>query len=273
MSNVENAFQSMRDAGVRTVCVQWACFGPYHLARLEAAGQLFSSYGIELVGLETYANQEEYDWTRADGSQSFRRETLFDDELAVSSGSPRAVESRVFHSLAKLRPDAVAITSYSTPDARSALRWCLRNNVPAILMTESHRADADRVGWRESIKRLIVAQFGSALVGGTPQREYLAELGFDQARTVRGFDVVDNEFFARAAAEYEARGGARSGFVCVSRFIARKNLFRLVEAYSVYRGLVDSPWSLTIVGGGALRPDVEKEVTSWDWKRLCSRES
>jgi len=103
--------------------------------------------------------------------------------------------------LNEIRPDAVAIPGWGFAYSRAALRWCRRRDATAILMSESKHDDEPRTLWKEFFKsHLYVRKFDSALVGATAHRDYLVELGLPNARIFTGYDVVDNEYFARAAA-------------------------------------------------------------------------
>jgi glycosyltransferase involved in cell wall biosynthesis len=129
----------------------------------------------------------------------------------------------------------------------------------ATLMMDSTRDDHTRVRWREEVKRGVVRLFDSALVAGTPQREYLRELGFPDSRIFEGYDVVDNDAFV--GGDRAAQQSTGQYFLVVSRFIERKNLYGLIDAYKEYRsGTRGSRWGLTVVGDGPLREGCRRYV-------------
>ena len=251
------------------VCVHWPRFGPYHLARLRAAHELLSEKGVELVGLETAGTDATYGWRVEGGATSFRREGVF-PERTFEAIPPAEMHAGVMDALDRLRPDAVAITSYSFPDARAALAWCRRRRRVAVLMTDSREGDAPRAAWRERFKSLLVRQYDAALAAGTPHRAYLEKLGFSSSRISLGCDVVDNAYFCRRAADVRADpSGSRClpglddeapSFLAVGRFTARKNLNRLLRAYGRYRAQTPAPWRLVLVGDGPERPHLEALV-------------
>jgi len=119
--------------------------------------------------------------------------------------------------------------------------------------------DRPRAAWRELVKRFIVGRFDSALVGGPAQADYLVKLGLSRDRIHLGYDVIDNEFFAKSAAL--ARAGRETlltqlalpnqFFFACTRFLPRKNLDGLLEAYALYRAKAPRPaWGLVIAGSG-----------------------
>jgi len=98
-------------------------------------------------------------------------------------------------------------------------------------------------------------------VGGTPHREYIAALGVPLDQVFTGYDAVDNEHF-RIGAD-RARGAAQRlrkklalpphFFMACSRFVQKKNLARLLQAYAKYRQATgEAAWSLVVVGDGEL---------------------
>jgi len=254
------------------VAVIFHRFGPYHWARLEAA-----SSQCELVGVELGAETREYQWTKIEGIAGFQRITLFPE--GDSRLSPvKELRNRVHHALASVRPEVVAIPGWSDKGALVALRWCVENKVPAILMSESTRTDEVRIWWKESVKRRIVALYSSALVGGERHKEYLVNLGMPEDRIFTGYDAVDNAYFAQGANEVRGRmaeirrehGLPESYFLASARFIPKKNLDTLIRAYSEYRkhasaSVLRPPtsglWHLVILGDGPLRSDLSSLIS------------
>ena len=93
-----------------------------------------------------------------------------------------------------------------------------------------------------------------------------------------GFDVVENEHFTNGAAT--ARKDAEAlrkqlalpprYFLASCRFVAKKNLFALLEAYQGYRSVVGAPaWDLVLLGGGPLETDLRAAIVGARSGRLC----
>ncbi len=243
---------------IRHVCVHWPRLGPYHLARLAAAAERLEREGVALTALETSAQDETYAWDAQAGAHGFARAVALD--RAAESAPPRQTRRAVTAALDRLGPDAVAITSYSTPDAQAALRWCRRHRRVAVMLFDSRAADAERQRWREAVKRALVRQYDAALVAGTPQADYLASLGMPPDRTFRPVDVVDNDRFARGAERARARGSLPHPgpyLLSVNRLLPRKNVDGLIRAYSLYRAQAQAdrraPWPLVLLGDGPER--------------------
>src|ERR1035441_2045622 len=268
------------------VAVLFDFLGPYHRARLDAAART-----LEVAAIEVCEHSADYAWERPQDQTKFRLVPLMAQATTNGSREPR-LRRRVFAALDDLRPDAVAIPGWSIRAAFAALRWCLRQGVPAVVMSESNLWDERQVAWKMWAKRRLVALFSSALVGGQPQGDYLAKLGMSRDRIFSGYDAIDNKHFADKAGE--ARGeecGVRSRyalperyFLASARFVEKKNLARLIQAYARYRTLCEDqrpqtagsqdssdtalssspvvPWSLVLLGDGPLRSALNSQLST-----------
>jgi hypothetical protein len=236
--------------------------GPYHFARLSALGRQTRTRAVELFGMDaTYA------WDKVTGEGGFERETLFENPDAAL-GDPELINGRVSDALDRSAPALVAIPGWAGTAAFAALSWCLRTGTPAVVMSASTAVDEPRRWWKESLKGQVVRLFSAGLGGGTPHLEYLAALGIPRERLFPGYDVVDNEHFARGADAARADAHAtrtRLGlpenyFVASNRFVEKKNLPRLLSAYAAYRRAAGrSAWKLVLLGGGPLERQVRAQ--------------
>lgn len=217
--------------------------GPYHLARLRSCAQRFDVCAVQVVAKST-----EYLWETSSNPSSLKIETL---------GS-QAIEEV----LERVRPILVAIPGWSSRTAMAACRWCVGRRIPVIIMADSTRIDAPRKFHTEFVKSRYVRLASAALVAGSRHQAYLAELGMPVESIVQGYDVVDNAHFLNGASEArrnaatirEHLGLPSRYFLASNRFVEKKNLFRLLEAYADYRLKVGSgAWSLVLLGDGPLR--------------------
>jgi glycosyltransferase involved in cell wall biosynthesis len=132
-------------------------------------------------------------------------------------------------------------------------------------MSESAAHDEKRNFWKELLKKKIVAQFSSALVGGKRHADYLVQLGMKSDRIFLGYDVVDNDYFLAGVTEVKKQKDfwrkkknlPENYFLVVSRFIEKKNLPFIIKAFNQYQKKAGSKtWHLYILGNGIL----EKEL-------------
>lgn len=232
-------------------------FGPYHLARLRAAAQHGETLGVEFTG-----RSREYAWDLADRS-GLRLESLQSGEASSPPLAPAQLRAALAASLTAFAPDVVAVPGWSSHGALSALDWCLRCRVPAVVMSESTAHDEIRRPWKEAIKRRLVGLYASALAGGRAHADYLVQLGMATHKISLGYDAVDNVHFAKSEPQQERAG---QGFLASARFIEKKNLPGLLRAYARYREITSTdpssvpPWSLRLLGDGPLRPLLEKLI-------------
>lgn len=306
------------------VAVLFERFGPYHHARLNAAGKLMQVFGLEACRMD-----DTYGWEKVEGAASFTRLTLTDRDVQ-SPAWKRELRQRMWKALDEMKPQAVAVPGWSSAEALGALSWCLQTHTPAIMMSDSTVWDARRVFWKERIKARFVGICTVGLVAGTPHKDYLLKLGMPAERVFLGYDAVDNGYFAEKAEmlktesrnrESEVKGHppahsygatgkaevagqesevrspmsevrARYGvpehyFLASARFVEKKNLPRLLEAFARYRELAVAtdnrttrpqdnataggqrsevsgpvvgspvvPWSLVLLGDGPLKAEL-----------------
>ena len=272
--------------------------GPYHFARLRAVGRL-----LPLTVIETSGVDETYAWDSIGEADGFERVTLFGNADAHKQ-PPHEVSRLMMAALDKIQPQIVVTPGWSDPAALAAIKWSLKQGVPVVCMSESTEWDDARSAWREAVKRRIVGCYSSALVGGTPHKDYMVKLGMPAERVFLGYDAVENEYF-RVNAEklktetLKAEGRKKYGlpeqyFLASARFIEKKNLPRLLQAYARYRELAQKsesqvsglqspvsdhrppttdhrlsvvsspvvPWSLVLLGDGPLLSSLKSQVSS-----------
>ena len=245
--------------------------GPYHWARLQAAARLF-----RVVAIETCAITREYEWERIDEPRAFDRATLFDDVSSGRDPKRALLRQKMAKALRQADPAVAMIPGWGTPASLIALEWCLQNQRPAVVMSESNAFDEKRYSLAESIKRIVVSLFSAGLAGGQLQMEYLIALGLPRNRVFTGYDVVDNAYFRQKAEEVRGQasevrrkyGLPGNYFLASARFVPKKNLATLIRAYARYRQMseirhqrsevrgVVGPWDLVLLGDGPLKADL-----------------
>jgi glycosyltransferase involved in cell wall biosynthesis len=243
---------------LNSVCWLLPDLGHYHHARIQAAAAACS---IPACVLEIHGRP---------GFAEFRYVPGADAKYQLVP-----VRESISSSLDELRPSVVFLNGWGDRTALTGLRWCLRSGTPAVVMSESTRHDAigdqqadpgrpsKRAWWRDAVKRRIVRLYSAALVGGTPHREYVIELGMGSDSVFDGYDVVENDYFASRAGAALADGDGlrpknqlpRKYFLAPTRFIPKKNLPRLIRAFAAYRASAGtSAWDLVLLGEGPEKP-------------------
>lgn len=247
------------------VAVLFQRFGPYHHARLNAAGKV-----MEVFGVEACATDDTYAWSKVEGAAAFTRVTLTDRDAGDRRGK-QELQRKLWLALDEIKPQVVVINGWSSVDALSALWWCVKARTPAVVMSESTVWDEPRKFWKEWVKGRLVKMCAAGLAGGTPHADYLMQLGLPRDRVFLGYDIVDNDYFAAKAAEVRSLkseisrrlGLPEKYFLASARFVEKKNLARLVRAYARYRALADKSnvWKLVLLGDGPLRADLCRQIS------------
>lgn len=248
------------------VAIQIPRFAPYHLARVEAAYQKLTKSNWEVVGLEIADQDTTYAWDKTISTQSWKRLTVFPDEC-LEEISYHRLRRRLSSTLRDLAPSAVCISGWGTPEARICLSWCRQNGVKAIVMSETREADGRRTWWKEAIKKRLVSQFDAGLVGARSHREYLTKLGIPSEKIHFGYNVVNNDYFAKEAKRFKHEDGSlkiRPYFQASNRFIERKNLHRLIRAFASFteNSSSKSVWNLCLLGDGPLMSQLKTQATN-----------
>lgn len=229
--------------------------GPYHLARLNAAASR-----CDLTAIEFSASDDTYEWDPVNTPSIFQRITLFSEP--INRASTDVVIRRVHEVLDHVRPEVVAIPGWDALASLVALQWSLDCGIPTILMSDSQRHDAKRVWWKEAFKRQIAQLHSCGFVAGSSHVKYLESLGIVRNLIQTGLDVVDNAYFHKEATKYRNQenifrqrlGLPEKYFLACSRFVPKKNLLTLLEAYALYKEHSGPDrWHLVLVGDGELR--------------------
>ena len=239
--------------------ILFAQFAAYHVDRIEAAAQALAGRA-EVIAVEVAQASATYAWLPSGDVRGATKRVLFTGEPYERIGKWHRFRAQ----LAALKDcDTVFVgIGYNEPDI-IALAWALRlGGRRVILMTESKGDDFPRRWLRERGKALLFLPFAAALVGGPRQVAYMRALGFRRRPVLTGYDGV-------GIARVRALGGSPSiaphnrPFVFVGRFVAKKNILFLLDAYARYRELAQrSARRLVLVGGGELETVVRARVAA-----------
>jgi glycosyltransferase involved in cell wall biosynthesis len=245
------------------VAIVFNRIGPYHYARLRAAARV-----CDLIAIQGILQDETYAWNTVEFDGKIPVQTLF-SERETENQTLRELARRFTQTMRQIRPEVLLVPGWSSPLALISLNWCCRNRIPAVLMSESTAWDKKRGAAKEWIKQRVVALFSTALAGGTPQLDYLKKLGMPTERVFLGYDAVDNDYFRSACDKVRTRGTEvrqqfrlpPKYFLASARFVEKKNLPRLLEAYTHYRKQnPKSLWHLVLLGDGPLKKKLESLV-------------
>jgi glycosyltransferase involved in cell wall biosynthesis len=249
------------------IAVIWIDWYAYHIARFRAIAThpLFEgrAAGIELVGGAGLHGRLVF---RASEREGLPITTLFPDASWQEIGQFRMAR-RLWTELNRTSPEVVLVPGYYTLPGLASVFWARLHGRRAVLMSESTRQDHRRRNLLEAAKRAVLPRlFHAAIAGGKRQIAYLRDLGFAQSRIASLYDVVDNEYFARQAAEQRRQTSTAAlhlpshYFLSVGRLAPEKNVDGLIRAFALYRKR-GGTWSLVLVGDGPLASSLQQQVS------------
>jgi glycosyltransferase involved in cell wall biosynthesis len=192
--------------------------------------------------------------------------------------APQPLYLRLGEVFAQFKPQAVFLPGWCCVGSLMGQHWCNVNGVPSVVMSESNGWDEKRVAFKEWVKRRVSSMYSAALVGGTTHKAYLVELGMAPESVFFGYDAVDNDHFASNADDAtrhdsELRKRYRLPdhfFLASARFVEKKNLWRLIDAYANYRKralMAAHPdprgaWDFVLLGDGPLCAALQAQISA-----------
>lgn len=245
------------------IAILFSNYGPYHLARLQAFQNLCSQQNWSCNGIELAQKQIEYPWTpNRELKNSIISVTQNKQLEKVKFGH---LIKELYRVLFRVNPDVIVVSGYSRPAMLFAVLWATLSRKKAILFSDSKEDDAVRTNWQERLKQFILKFYKAALVGGQVHKDYLAKLGMSSQGIFYGYDVVDNTVFSPQEIGALPNVLDKPYFLAINRFVPKKNLLNLIDAYSNYRQQVgEGAWDLVLCGDGELKEQIEAKIADLD---------
>lgn len=243
------------------VAVLFTNYGPYHVARLEAFNKVCAHENWTLNCIELAREEVLYPWKIIPENTTLDFTTLI-THVPLESVSIFSIISRLFKELRSTNPDIVAVAGYANPAIFFTLLWGIVNRKKIILLSATKEDDACRNPLTESLKRLVISRYSGALVGGKPQQRYLAKLGMPPDHIKVGYNVVGNQAFNPTLIRKLPSPLEKPYFLSVNRFVPKKNLLLLLQAYNKYQSFsCNIPYDLVLCGDGPLKSEVESYIS------------
>ena len=255
------------------IVLLWTQFAAYHVDRCEALARRFDGRA-DIVAIEMASRSQQYAWQPSAQIAGCRKLTLFGDARLEDISSWRRLRAIFKHARGA---DWLISGESSGHPVMIALSLILPLfGTRMIMQSDSKFDDFERRWWREALKSVLYLPYRGAIVGGLRARDFMRFLGFRRRPVLPGCDTVGTArvlaqsggVLAQDAADFAARP-----FVFVARFVAKKNLPVLIEAYARYCALVGSgvgpeaglgsgpaPRQLVLVGAGEAQPAIEAQI-------------
>ncbi|TCG08697.1 glycosyl transferase family 1 [Paraburkholderia steynii] len=253
--------------------------GDYHVPRYEALMRLARRRGDEVSLVEVFGRSGFYSFPQTRRASFFEQRhecvTTLENDVSDAGGRWLNVFGRLTAIIRRMEPDVVVTLGYDTP---YSLWLCFVRRFTRpfglIYMSDSKADDGPRSSVKEWLKRWLVRRFDAALVAGERHRDYAESLGIPRWRSRVGFDVIDVDQFSRRAAAAHAtaddvrrmRGLPQRYVLCVSRFVARKNVDVVINAFARSH-LADHAIELVLIGQGQDEPMLRTLVSQLELER------
>lgn len=236
------------------ICLLWEQFAPYHVDRIEAVGARFSGRA-KVIAIEVATTSETYNWPPSSNIDQATKLTLFPGQSYEDVGLLRRFWAQLRAALGG-RMVFVGI-GYDRYDI-IALSWLLRlTGTRVIMMTDSKFDDRSRWVLREALKSIVLKAYSAAIVAGRQQRAFVRLLGHHRHQIVPGYDTVSIDRLRREAALATPPPVAEWPFTFVGRFVPKKNILTLIDAYARYVHQTEgTPRRLQLIGSGALEAQI-----------------
>ena len=250
-------------------------FGPYHAARIMGLQTALKKRGHELCAFRFTESSTDYGWKPAD-PEGVKITTLARKKPA---GAWTAFQLALgfWREMRRQQVRAVFLPSYSPLPNLLCFLAAKAAGCKTILMTESWHGTEKASRGGKLIKQILVRMFDSALVGGSPQSDYVISYGMPAGKVFTGYDVVDVDHFItrsdhwRQSSELPIQGLPERFFLNLGRFVEKKNLPVLLDAYAFYvtahlrrpisgPSSDETPFALVLVGEGPVRVDLEAQA-------------
>lgn len=242
----------MSEGRLPRIALLFAQFSAYHVDRCEAVARRMTGR-CEVLAVEVATTSETYAWNPSGAVAGTSKLTLFPGRSYDAIGHARKFRAQ-FAALRRCRTVFIGI-GYNEPDI-IVLSWALRVwGVQVVMLSESKFDDRPRRAGFELGKALLLGAYHGAIVGARRQLDYFRYLGFRRRSVLPGYDTVSIDRVLAEGGGVPAPHGvsfAERKFVFVGRFVAKKNLFTLLEGYARYVDIAGpGVRRLVLAGGGA----------------------
>lgn len=172
-----------------------------------------------------------------------------------------AKAQKLLSSTRRFEPTVLYLNGYYDPAYWLLMLYCRANHIKIVIDFESTEISRKRVWWKERLKRWFVQNCAGVVCLGTQAGQYAQTLGVPVHKILSTKNVgVDNEELYELFKEgYRHRKAQKAiyqlppyNFIYAGRFVARKNLQRLIKAFDKAQQTVPNgkEWGLILSGSG-----------------------
>lgn len=216
-----------------------------------------ASAGLEVLSVDWARQDTEYIWEETAKTWAGHR-TL---PVAGGLGSQFSPLGRLIAALWRFRPQVVIVYGYHNPAFFLCAALAALCGVTLLTMNDSRFRDYDRSASVDFGKQVMLAPYRACLAGSRDAAAYARFLGL---RRIETYHCAIDTARVRAASrpDFERTSFADRTFLVVSRFVEKKNLFRLLDAFEAYAARGAATRRLVLVGYGPLEQQLRDRVAA-----------
>ena len=245
---------------IENVVFVWENLGPMHADRLDALGRaLDGAPGV--VALEFFEQSEVYAWEPVRGG-ACRIETLMGTRRRHSQ---IGLAWRLLRAALRVPNADYYLCHYERlPVFVTAVVLRLLGRRVFALFNSKFDDYPRRMSW-ELGKSVLLAPYHGALCGSVRSIDYLAFLGLPRAKMTTGYNTVSVDRIRLLSGAPPAPGGVpfeARDFIVVARFVPKKNLTMMIEAYALWLRRTARVRDLHLCGSGPLEAVLREQVAA-----------
>jgi len=212
--------------------------------------------GAEVLALDWALTDSEYQWSIPAQPATYRRR-----RIPVQAGRLPDYLSGAWilcRQLAGFRPDLVLVYGYHNPAFFLVAVACRLSGAKVVTMNDSRFDDYGRKLQDELVKAAALRPYAACLAGSTSAKRYAEFLG---VRDVQVYHcAIDTQRVREQSPSGDKIAFADRPFVCVARFVEKKNHNLLLNAFEDYVRTSDRPRRLVLIGYGPLDAEIRRRV-------------
>jgi len=209
---------------------------------------------------------QSFDWARAD--TEYRWENTQKDwsghhliPVAGGAASSFAGLARLCSRLLSARPQLLIVYGYHNRAFFLAAILMRLFGVSLVTMNDSRFSDYSRTIPKDVLKAIMLLPYRGCLAASRAAAGYAHFLGLKRIAVYHCAVDVDR-IASGAETAFNQTAFSDRAFLIVSRFVEKKNLVRMLDAYELYLGRTSTPRKLRLVGYGPMEAQLRDRVVA-----------
>lgn len=196
-----------------------------------------------------------YIWEKTEKSFGYREIKVQNKSIiSITLSLLKLVESAI-----KFNPDIVITYGFHNFPFFFLSIYLMTIGKIVITMYDSRFSDYERSIVMDFFKRFMFFPYSACLAASDQAAQYARYLGFKRVEIYRC--AIDTHRVSQLSKNSRDNTAFQDRyFICISRFVEKKNLAFMLSAYAMYVAQAETPRRLELVGYGDLRDDIVKQI-------------